>query len=201
MYTMIARALPFHSQDRKKTFKLIKEADPDVSGEIWLKYSSSCKDLMLKMLIKDPKERITVQEALEHPWLSLYKNHLMEIKKQYHPVLDISTGTLRRPSISGRRLSVIDSSALNKLALNQESVTDYAQMVEEGRVTKIKPNESSGMRAGIITESMVRQHHLDKIESQDSLDNLGDVKKLEGVRRDRLGEMRSMFKQPKALGV
>lgn len=33
LYTMIARALPFHSSDRKKTFKLIKEADPDLTGE------------------------------------------------------------------------------------------------------------------------------------------------------------------------
>jgi serine/threonine protein kinase len=35
LYTMLARALPFHSNDRKKTFKMIKNADPDLSGEIW----------------------------------------------------------------------------------------------------------------------------------------------------------------------
>ncbi len=36
LYTMLARALPFHSQDKKKTFKLIKEADPDlISAEVW----------------------------------------------------------------------------------------------------------------------------------------------------------------------
>ena len=36
LYTMLARALPFHSKDKKKTFKLIKEADPDMSSEeVW----------------------------------------------------------------------------------------------------------------------------------------------------------------------
>lgn len=52
---MLARALPFHSSDRKKTFKLIKEAEPDMSGEVWQTISDDCKDIILKMLIKDPK--------------------------------------------------------------------------------------------------------------------------------------------------
>lgn len=29
LYTMLYRALPFHDEDRKKTFKLIKEGEPD----------------------------------------------------------------------------------------------------------------------------------------------------------------------------
>lgn len=68
LYTMIARALPFHSSDRKKTFKLIKEAEPDLTGEVWQSTSGECKELLLRMLAKDPKDRITVDEALQHPW-------------------------------------------------------------------------------------------------------------------------------------
>ena len=69
---MLARALPFHSSDRKKTFKLIKEADPDLSGECWDNISHECKDILLKMLIKDPKERITVDNALLHPFFAKF---------------------------------------------------------------------------------------------------------------------------------
>jgi len=39
LYTMISRALPFHSNDRKQTFKMIKEAEPDLSGPSWLNIS------------------------------------------------------------------------------------------------------------------------------------------------------------------
>ena len=35
--------------------------------------SESAQDLIRKMLIKDPRSRITVQEALEHPWIQ--ENH------------------------------------------------------------------------------------------------------------------------------
>ncbi len=76
LYTMLARALPFHSSDRKKTFKLIKEADADMSGEVWDAISEDCKDLLRKMLIKNPKERITVDDALKHPFFKKYEQHI-----------------------------------------------------------------------------------------------------------------------------
>jgi serine/threonine protein kinase len=69
LYTMIARALPFHSTDKKQTFKMIKEAEPDLTtAEVWASVSPQCKDLITKMLVKDPKQRTTVDEALSHPW-------------------------------------------------------------------------------------------------------------------------------------
>jgi serine/threonine protein kinase len=73
LYTMLARALPFHSSDRKKTFKLIKEADPDMTGECWDIISDECKELLMKMLIKDPKERITIDNALLHPFFTKFQ--------------------------------------------------------------------------------------------------------------------------------
>lgn len=76
LYTMLARALPFHSSDRKKTFKLIKEADADMTGEVWDAISEDCKDLLRKMLIKNPKERITVDDALKHPFFKKYEQHI-----------------------------------------------------------------------------------------------------------------------------
>lgn len=69
---MLARALPFHSSDRKKTFKLIKEADPDMTGECWDNISPECKDILSKMLIKNPKDRITVDDALLHPFFTRF---------------------------------------------------------------------------------------------------------------------------------
>lgn len=76
LYTMLARALPFHSSDRKKTFKLIKEADPDLSADVWLTISDECKDLLLKMLNKNPRQRISVEDALKHPFLKKYNSYI-----------------------------------------------------------------------------------------------------------------------------
>jgi len=96
LYTMLARALPFHSSDRKKTFKLIKEADPDLECDPWHTISNECKDLIRKMLVKDPKERISVDDALKHPWFIKYADYLKDVKEKYHPVIDPRTGFVKK---------------------------------------------------------------------------------------------------------
>lgn len=70
---MLSRALPFHSNDRKQTFKLIKEADPDMNSSIWSKISEDCKHLIRAMLIKEPKDRISVDDALKDPFFRRHK--------------------------------------------------------------------------------------------------------------------------------
>ncbi|PCI31144.1 hypothetical protein COB52_00240 [Candidatus Kaiserbacteria bacterium] len=40
----------------------------DTSQSQWKKLSDKAKDLLLLLLKKDPEERITSANALEHPW-------------------------------------------------------------------------------------------------------------------------------------
>lgn len=39
----------------------------------WLNISNYAKDLVSRMLEVDPEKRITVEEALQHPWIKVYK--------------------------------------------------------------------------------------------------------------------------------
>ena len=67
-YTLVCRQLPFQMSDRKQTFQMIKERDPNMSLPCFSRFIPETKDLISKMLIKDPKHRITPQEALEHAY-------------------------------------------------------------------------------------------------------------------------------------
>ena len=41
----------------------------------WDHISDNAKDLVKKMLTLDPNKRITVDEALEHPWIKVFLNY------------------------------------------------------------------------------------------------------------------------------
>lgn len=58
------------------------------------------------MLIKESKQRITVEDALKHPWFDRYSEFISQIKRKYHPVIDQQTGLIVKPM--RRRTSILD---------------------------------------------------------------------------------------------
>lgn len=62
--------LPFSSRDKDELKKLIIEKEINLKDH---QVSEDSKDLIYKMLDKDPSKRIAVSEIFEHQWLSKYK--------------------------------------------------------------------------------------------------------------------------------
>ncbi|KAF3321165.1 calcium-dependent protein kinase 29 [Carex littledalei] len=69
LYILLCGVPPFWAETEKGIFDAILHGDIDLESEPWPSISESAKDLLRKMLTKDPKKRITAAEALEHPWL------------------------------------------------------------------------------------------------------------------------------------
>jgi calcium-dependent protein kinase len=60
----------------------------DFDEEDWENVSDNAKDLVLKLLIKDPKQRMTCTEALQHPFFNILQK---KSKKDKAPVLQTLT--------------------------------------------------------------------------------------------------------------
>jgi len=71
-YFMLSGALPFPGRnDDEKEDKILKVEQTGVgmSGRAWEKVSANAKDFIKKMLLANPRKRLSNKEALQHPWL------------------------------------------------------------------------------------------------------------------------------------
>ncbi|XP_073225168.1 calcium-dependent protein kinase 2-like [Cicer arietinum] len=69
IYILLSGVPPFWAETEKGIFDAILEGHIDFESQPWPKISNSAKDLVRKMLIQDPKKRITSAQVLEHPWI------------------------------------------------------------------------------------------------------------------------------------
>ncbi|KAF7851968.1 hypothetical protein BT93_L1667 [Corymbia citriodora subsp. variegata] len=69
IYVLLSGAHPFWGETEKKIFEEVLHGDLDFSSDPWPNISESAKDLVRRMLVRNPNERITAYEVLCHPWL------------------------------------------------------------------------------------------------------------------------------------
>jgi calcium-dependent protein kinase len=82
MYLMITGDYPFKGHDRDKLFKQITSIEIKVDKGVFLKRSDDCRDLILRLLERDSNKRITLTEAINHPWLSKAHHEPIEIDEE-----------------------------------------------------------------------------------------------------------------------
>ncbi|KAL3821047.1 hypothetical protein ACJIZ3_006952 [Penstemon smallii] len=69
LYILLTGVPPFWAETEKGIFDAILRGYIDFESQPWPSISNSAKDLVRRMLTQDPKERITADQILEHPWI------------------------------------------------------------------------------------------------------------------------------------
>ncbi|KAI3428944.1 uncharacterized protein J3R85_008968 [Psidium guajava] len=68
-YILLCGRRPFWDRTEDGIFKEVLKKKPDFNRKPWPTISSSAKDFVKKLLVKDPRARFTAAQALSHPWV------------------------------------------------------------------------------------------------------------------------------------
>ena len=83
MYIMLSRKPPFGGEGANEIIENIQKGTVDLESHPFDTISENAKDLIRKLLTRDVKERISAQEALNHPWFKELKS-----KESYNEIQD-----------------------------------------------------------------------------------------------------------------
>jgi serine/threonine protein kinase len=76
MYILLVGYPPFNGANQRELFRLIKKGRYEFHEAYWKDISKEGKDLVSKLLVVDPKDRLTASQAMNSSWLKANKRSL-----------------------------------------------------------------------------------------------------------------------------
>uniref|UniRef100_A0A8C6ZA38 non-specific serine/threonine protein kinase n=1 Tax=Nothoprocta perdicaria TaxID=30464 RepID=A0A8C6ZA38_NOTPE len=68
-YILLSGASPFLGETKQETLANVSAVNYDFEEEFFSNTSALAKDFIRRLLVKDPKKRMTIQDSLLHPWI------------------------------------------------------------------------------------------------------------------------------------
>uniref|UniRef100_A0A673X9L1 non-specific serine/threonine protein kinase n=1 Tax=Salmo trutta TaxID=8032 RepID=A0A673X9L1_SALTR len=69
----LSGASPFLGETKQETLTNISAVNYDFDEEYFSNTSELAKDFIRRLLVKDPKKRMTIEDSLQHPWIKVIK--------------------------------------------------------------------------------------------------------------------------------
>ncbi|XP_060115843.1 death-associated protein kinase 2 [Heteronotia binoei] len=73
-YILLSGASPFLGETKQETLANITAVSYDFDEEFFSHTSDLAKDFIRKLLVKDTRKRLAIQEALAHPWITTHQS-------------------------------------------------------------------------------------------------------------------------------
>lgn len=176
LYALVCGSLPFDGNSFQELFTKILSANYFIPDYV----SVECRNLISRMLVINPAERITLDMVKEHPWMKLSGDSLSKKPKiTYHipeseqefdeKLLDECErlGFSREEVIVSVLNSMYNnSSAMYLLLLSKKNTQKEEQVNSQRELSKIKVNEAHGKKSQYKTNSM--RHHTRKLDEPGS---------------------------------
>jgi len=88
MYILLCGYPPFYNENDGRLFDSIMAGQYEFHSPYWDNISGQAKDLIKKLLVVNPKQRLTAKQALEHEWFKMTPKQLPAPKGDNHAFRD-----------------------------------------------------------------------------------------------------------------
>ena len=183
LYLLLSARPPFAGEDDDEIIESVQSARIDYSSPPFNKLSANCLDLLKKLLNKDPEQRISAQEALNHKWF-----HVNSSQELFNSIKDQKTiKKLIHNLKSYKRDSIIQDVALAYLVhnfpqmkevINANKLFNLIDTNGDGKINK------DDLRQGLKSkaDSKALEKNIDQIYRNIDMDNNGYITYEEFVR-------------------
>ncbi|XP_043933672.1 death-associated protein kinase 2 [Protopterus annectens] len=80
-YILLSGASPFLGETKQETLANISATNYEFDEEYFSQTSELAKDFIRKLLVKDTRKRMAIEEALSHPWITTKESVAPELRK------------------------------------------------------------------------------------------------------------------------
>ena len=183
LYILLSGRPPFAGENDREIMDRVAIGKYDLQTSPFNKVSKHCIDLIQKLLIIDPKKRISAQEALAHPWFKDNKS-----KELFNQIKDESTLKKLLENLKAyRRDSIIQETALAYLVHNFPQMKDVINacklfnQIDVNGDGKINKGELlKGLQSKIKSDTL--EQDVEQIFKNIDMDNNGYIEYEEFVR-------------------
>ncbi|XVF62187.1 hypothetical protein PTKIN_Ptkin08bG0196900 [Pterospermum kingtungense] len=188
-YILLCGKRPFWDKTEDGIFKEVLKNKPDFRRKPWPTISNSAKDFVKKLLVKDPRARLTAAQALSHPWvreggsaseipvdISVLNNLRLFVKysrlKQF--ALRALASTLNEEEIADLRdqfdaIDVDKNGSISLEEMRQALAKDFPWKLKESRVLEILQAIDSNTDGLVdFSEFVAAALHVNQMEEHDS---------------------------------
>ncbi|XP_076285650.1 uncharacterized protein LOC143211673 isoform X1 [Lasioglossum baleicum] len=102
LYVLLTGCSPFGGDTKQETFCNISRCRLDFPDDLFEDVSEDARDLMRKLMVKDPNERLTVTECLQHSWFSVFDDPQPPLSTIDCPALEQSTMETTKTTVSSQ---------------------------------------------------------------------------------------------------
>ena len=115
---------------------------------MWQAVSSEGKDLINKLLQKDPKKRIDIKAVLDHKWITMTDPAIRELRRKSGDANDVVMQFVAYSNINIEKVKENSPRAAEKSGFQIGSLKDQANVGQSDFMAKMKAKKEAGEVSG-----------------------------------------------------